>query len=47
MADIVLPRLAEEPPIIETGHHTWHIENWRASARRERGPVFNVGGYPW
>ncbi|TVY45416.1 Ubiquitin carboxyl-terminal hydrolase [Lachnellula subtilissima] len=45
--DLVLPRLAEEPPIIETAHHTWHIENWRATPRREHGPVFHVGGFPW
>ncbi|TVY85149.1 Ubiquitin carboxyl-terminal hydrolase [Lachnellula suecica] len=47
MQDIVLPPLAEDPPIIETAHHTWHIENWRATPRREHGPVFHVGGFPW
>jgi ubiquitin carboxyl-terminal hydrolase 7 len=29
------------------GYHTWHIEKWRTLSRREHGPTFECGGYPW
>ena len=29
------------------GHNTWCIENYRALAKREHGPVFQCGGFPW
>ncbi|PQE28539.1 ubiquitin carboxyl-terminal hydrolase protein [Rutstroemia sp. NJR-2017a WRK4] len=47
MTDLVLPPLLEQPPIIETVHHTWEITGWRMLPRREHGPVFHAGGYPW
>ena len=28
-------------------HHTWDIENWKSLNRREHGPTFECGGYPW
>lgn len=41
-----------QPPVpdLEIVHeevHTWHIENYRALANRERGPKFDCGGNPW
>jgi ubiquitin carboxyl-terminal hydrolase 7 len=47
MRDLVLVPLIEQPEIIAEGHHTWHIEQWRGSKRRDHGPVFEVGGFPW
>ncbi|RDL40906.1 Cysteine proteinase [Venustampulla echinocandica] len=47
MSDFVLPPLPEDPPALAEGHHTWHIEQWRNAPRREHGPVFEVGGFPW
>lgn len=47
MRELVLPPLLEEPEIIADGVHTWHIEGWRNLEKKEHGPVFNVGGYPW
>ena len=39
----VLPDLEVEAE----GYHTWHIENYRTLSKKEHGPVFEVGGYPW
>lgn len=47
MKEIVLPPLAEEPPIKETVINTWKVENWRQLNKKEHGPVFEAGGYPW
>lgn len=47
MKEIVLPALEAEPPILETEVHTWHIKNWRNLNRKEHGPTFMAGGYPW
>jgi ubiquitin carboxyl-terminal hydrolase 7 len=47
MKDIVLPPLVEEPPIIADVVHTWNIEGWQQLAKREHGPTFEAGGYPW
>lgn len=43
----VFPPLPEDPPILETQHHTWHIPNWRSLSKKEHGPIFEVGGFPW
>ncbi|MCJ1245607.1 hypothetical protein MMC30_002811 [Trapelia coarctata] len=29
------------------GHNTWCIENYRSLAKREHGPIFQCGGFPW
>jgi len=47
MKELVLPPLAEQPPILEDVVHTWNLENWREYSRREHGPAFECGGYPW
>lgn len=47
LKEIVLPPLAEQPEIIAEAEHTWHIEKWRTLTRREHGPVFEAGGFPW
>ena len=28
-------------------YSTWHIENYRQLNKKERGPIFQCGGYPW
>jgi len=47
MKELVLPPLDLSPPILEDQVHTWHIENWRSLQRREHGPSFEAGGFPW
>lgn len=47
MAELVLPPLDQQPPILETVHNTWEIKNWHGLAKREHGPIFEAGGYPW
>lgn len=47
MKDVALPPLLDEPKILEDVHNTWSIENWRAMGKREHGPIFQAGGYPW
>ncbi|KAK3939543.1 ubiquitin carboxyl-terminal hydrolase [Diplogelasinospora grovesii] len=47
MKPLVLPPLIEEPRILEDQVHTWTVESWRTLAKKEHGPVFHAGGYPW
>ncbi|KAK4148186.1 uncharacterized protein C8A04DRAFT_33677 [Dichotomopilus funicola] len=47
MKQHVLPPLVEEPKIIEDQVHTWSVEGWRALLKKEHGPLFHAGGYPW
>lgn len=47
MKEHIFPPLVEEPEIIEDVHHTWEIEGWRQLGKKERGPIFMAGGYPW
>lgn len=47
MREVVLPPLLDEPKILEDYQHTWTVENWRSLGKRERGPIFHAGGYPW
>ncbi|KAK4159020.1 ubiquitin carboxyl-terminal hydrolase [Cladorrhinum sp. PSN259] len=47
MKELVLPPLVEEPRILEDVVSTWEVEGWRAMNKKERGPVFQAGGYPW
>ncbi|RFU33440.1 hypothetical protein B7463_g2871, partial [Scytalidium lignicola] len=47
MKELILPPLVEQPPIIEDAIHTWNIENWRSMSKKEHGPIFLAGGYPW
>jgi ubiquitin carboxyl-terminal hydrolase 7 len=46
MKSKVLVDIEDTEWIAET-HNTWHIENWRNLARKERGPTFECGGFPW
>ncbi|KAL2268587.1 hypothetical protein VTJ83DRAFT_3433 [Remersonia thermophila] len=43
----VLQPLPEEPRILDDQVHTWTIENWRTCPKKEHGPIFYAGGYPW
>lgn len=47
MKELVLPPLVEEPRILEDVINTWEVEGWRTLNKKERGPVFEAGGYPW
>ncbi|KAK7996278.1 ubiquitin carboxyl-terminal hydrolase [Apiospora marii] len=47
MKELVLPPLLEEPRILDDAVDTWTIENWRNLSKREHGPVFQAGGFPW
>lgn len=47
MTEIIFPPLVEDPPIVEDVVNTWEIESWRALPKREHGPMFQAGGFPW
>ncbi|KAK4104898.1 cysteine proteinase [Parathielavia hyrcaniae] len=47
MKEHVLPPLIEEPKILEDQVHTWSVEGWRTLNKKEHGPIFHAGGYPW
>lgn len=47
MKEIVLPPLLDEPKILEDFVHTWTVDNWRSLSKREHGPIFQAGGFPW
>jgi ubiquitin carboxyl-terminal hydrolase 7 len=47
MKEMVLPPLPEEPRTLDDVVHTWSIEAWNSMSRKEHGPVFRAGGYPW
>ncbi|KID87115.1 Peptidase C19, ubiquitin carboxyl-terminal hydrolase 2 [Metarhizium guizhouense ARSEF 977] len=47
MRELVLPPLLDEPKILEDANNTWTVENWRSMGKREHGPIFQAGGYPW
>lgn len=37
----------DEPKILQDVEHTWTVNDWRTLTRREHGPVFQAGGFPW
>jgi len=47
MKELALQPLAEDPPIKDTVVNTWKVENWRRVSKKEHGPIFEAGGYPW
>ncbi|KAL2889523.1 putative ubiquitin carboxyl-terminal hydrolase 5 [Ceratocystis lukuohia] len=47
MKELVLPPLLEEPRILEDAVNTWSVENWRSMSKKEHGPIFQAGGFPW
>lgn len=47
MKEHVLPPLIEEPRILEDQVFTWTVEGWRSLNKKEHGPVFMAGGFPW
>ena len=47
MKEIVLPPLPEEPRILEDAVSTWTVEGWRQLSKKEHGPIFQAGGFPW
>ncbi|KJR86641.1 ubiquitin carboxyl-terminal hydrolase 7 [Sporothrix schenckii 1099-18] len=47
MKELVLTPLIDEPPILEDVVDTWTVDNWRSLKKKEHGPVFKAGGFPW
>ena len=47
MKELVLPSLIEEPQILDDVVDTWTVEGWSELSKKEHGPVFQAGGYPW
>ncbi|KAH9909870.1 hypothetical protein F4778DRAFT_713206 [Xylariomycetidae sp. FL2044] len=45
--EIVLTPLLEEPKVLEDAVDTWTVQNWRDLTKKEHGPIFHAGGYPW
>lgn len=46
----MMARILPKDPDLETAdeaYHTWHIQDWRKLKKKEHGPVFQCGGFPW
>lgn len=44
--EVLIP-LVEQPRTLEDVHHTWEIEAYRSLPKKDHGPIFTAGGYPW
>lgn len=47
MKNEVLIPLVEQPRTLEDVYHTWEIEAYRSLPKKDHGPIFTAGGYPW
>lgn len=47
MREVVLTPLLDEPKILEDHEFIWTVDNWRNLNKKEHGPVFQAGGFPW
>lgn len=47
MKELIFTPLIEEPPVLDDVINTWTVEQWRTLRKKEHGPVFQAGGYPW
>lgn len=47
MKELVLAPLIDEPKILSDFEYTWTVDNWRGLSKKEHGPIFEAGGYPW
>ncbi|KAK0727330.1 hypothetical protein B0T26DRAFT_637316 [Lasiosphaeria miniovina] len=47
MKDHVLPPLVEEPHVLEDQIFTWEVVSWANMTKKEHGPAFQAGGFPW
>ena len=47
MKEVVVPPMLEEYKILDDVVYTWSIENWRQLQKKEHGPIFKAGGFPW
>ncbi|OJJ48937.1 hypothetical protein ASPZODRAFT_129272 [Penicilliopsis zonata CBS 506.65] len=46
----MMARILPKDPDLETeaeAYHTWHIQDWRKLKRKEHGPTFQCGNFPW
>jgi hypothetical protein len=45
-----MARVLPKDPDLETEaetYNTWHIQEWRKLRKKEHGPSFECGGFPW
>lgn len=47
MKEVIFPDIGDEYNVLAEAHHTWEITGWRRLAKKEHGPVFEAGGFPW
>ncbi|OAA66976.1 ubiquitin hydrolase [Niveomyces insectorum RCEF 264] len=47
MKELIFSPLVEEPAILDDVVNTWTVQQWRSLHKKEHGPVFQAGGYPW
>ncbi|KAJ2896431.1 ubiquitin carboxyl-terminal hydrolase [Zalerion maritima] len=48
MKDTVYMSVAEEPlNVLDHQYNSWEVKNWRSLSKKEHGPIFMAGGYPW
>lgn len=47
MKEVVIPPLLDDYKILDDVVHTWKVENWRSLSKKEHGPIFKAGGFPW
>ncbi len=47
MKEIVLTPLIEDPRVLEDVVDTWPVEGFSKLAKKEHGPIFQAGGFPW
>ena len=48
--DTLVSKYCPKTPDLDTVDETsftWDIENWRSLSKRERGPIFKCGDFPW
>ncbi|KKA29060.1 hypothetical protein TD95_002197 [Thielaviopsis punctulata] len=47
MKERVFTPLIEEPRVLVDVVNTWKVEGWQGLGKKERGPTFEAGGFPW
>lgn len=45
--NIYLPVPEDPLPVLDHVVNTWEVEGWRELNKKEHGPIFMAGGYPW
>ena len=48
MKEVIYAPVPEEPlNVLDHVVSTWEIQGWRDLSKKEHGPIFMAGGYPW